>query len=634
MSLLPLLDGVAATALAALVLSIWIATGTLLPLGLADDDEAALPVALLFGSAVTACALALFSLAGLVTTGVIVTGIAGTAVLLTRWRKTFAITGSALAALRNASESRLTNMILAAAAIAAWLSAIAPPRSADAMRYHLAHIRLIAIEGRWNPIQDFHFGLPFGWTLSYLPFELVGLPQGSQLLSLALLVVIAASCIRFLRKAGASGLAIAIPLAMLLHPFVIRTFVEAGAEPFAMAVVLAVALLLVRLPELSRGEAFALGFVAWAGIQSRYQLVAVGVASTLIFLFLARRSRAETRGLMGSGIAGLAVAVLLASPFYVMNWKWFGNPVWPLLISESSVGSSYSNLLAWHYARSLAGNYAVGDVLQSLWNLFSWPRLFPLALTIVVFVIAAFFSKTDRVRLLGWLGGLFLVMWIAMQPALYPKFVLMMLPVALLAAGMFLAERVSSGRFITRVVQVGLVALVTVTVGLSRESFAYAVTGDRDAFHRHTWFYPAMSFVNANTPRDARVLAIVRSGMTYYMERPYRRADPWIGGEVDWRTVDDGARLHELLVRDGYDYVVYDDRDWSGLIGGREMMTAIADAARHGLLKPMRRFDLKLYGSRATGSYQETRVIVFEVSSPAATERVAMSEAMASATAR
>lgn len=633
MSLVPLLHGIAATALASLVVSVWIAIGSLFRLPGESDDPVAPGLSILVGSAVTGIALSLFCLAGLVREGTIATSAAAIVVLLLRRSAVL----SALRAVANAwrgflqSSSRpIVQWSLAAATLTLWLSAISPPRSADAMRYHLAHIRLIVMEGRWNPITDFHFGLPFAWSTSFLPFELLGLPQGSQVLSLMMLVVTGAALGSAIKRLGARA-AIPFVLLMLLHPFVLRTHVEAGADPYSILVVTLVALLLLRLPEVSRAEAAALGFASWVGIGSRYQLVAVGIAATVVLVFGIRRS-AQRGGILTRYAGGAAAATALASPFYLANAKWFGNPVWPLLITKARAEASYSELIAWYYGRSLTGSRPPADILESAWHMLTWPRLFPLAVIIVGGIAGVFFMRTKSVRPLAWFGVLFLLLWVGMQPLLYPRFVLLMLPVSILCVSVLIPAGLAGRRTVQRIVEVALVALVTVTVILSRDSIRYAIDGDEAAYHRHTWFYPVYRWANANLPRDARVIAIVRSGMTYYLERPYRRADPWIGGEVDWLKVNDGAAVAEVLRRGGYTHVIFESRGWETMKGGQEMHRAIEDAVARGYLTQLRYFDTRLYASRATGLYRTSRVVVLAVS-PAIVGR-ARSAAIASATTR
>ena len=107
---------------------------------------------------------------------------------------------------------------------------------------------------------------------------------------------------------------------------------------------------------------------------------------------------------------------------------------------------------------------------------------------------------------------------------------------------------------------------------------------------------------------------------------------PWIGGAVDWLRVEDGAALADMLRRGGYTHVIYESRGWETLEGGEEMKRVIADAEARRYLVPVRRFEPRLYASRATGLYRTTLVTVLEVS-PAPVARP-KSAAMASATMR
>jgi hypothetical protein len=355
-----------------------------------------------------------------------------------------------------------------------------------------------------------------------------------------------------------------------------------------------------------------LGFAAWVGIQSRYQLVAVGISATVVFIIATRRAPDRNR-LLRRALAGSVAAAALASPFYIANAKWLGNPVWPLMIGRGEAESSFANLVAWHYARSLAGYWTFADLSASIWKLFTWPRLFPVALVIVICAVAFIRSSQPRIRRISAFSALFLCLWLTVQPLLYPKFVMMLLPATALSIGFWLTTRGEPRGIVWRLAQVAMVAMVTVTAALSRDSLRFLATGDSDVYHRHTWYYPVHKWINNRTPENSRVLAILTSGPTYYLDREYRRADPWIGGSVDWLRVKDGKTLAAVLEGAGYTHVVYEDRDWEIYPGGAEMKDAIGEAAALGLLMPVQTFDLRLYTSRAQRIWRNTRVTVLAV---------------------
>lgn len=611
---MPLAQGIGATALVAFIVASWIAIGTYCMRDIADDDEVAAAVGVLAGSAITGFMLAVCALTGWVEEGVIAAGILSADALVRRRRRVWRILAANIVGLRRMGESTLLRMILAAFALLMWVAAIAPPRSADAMRYHLAHIRLIVEEGEWAPVADFHFALPFGWTLSYLPFELLGIPQGAQLLSVTLGFLMTAAIVRLLVKEGARPVGIGLALLMLLHPFVVRAFTEASADPYTLFAVAAAAILLVRAPHASVLQAGLFGFVAFVGMQSRYQAIAVGIAGCLAFAVAVRKR--EARGRLAFGVmVGAACAMILASPFYLANLTWFGNPVWPLLVPRPDAAAPYADVVAWHYGKSLTGNYTLSEIATAIGHLLTWPRLFPLALAIVAAVVAAAFPARRKMRTLSVFGIVFLLLWLLAQPKVYPRFILMILPVAAIIAGLGIGRDERAGANVRRLIEATAGAFLLATIAFSADPLRYAVTGDERSFHRTTWFFPVYEWMNAKTPQGSRTLAIVSSGMTYYLERPYRRGDPWIGGEIDWQVVPDAATLARHLRRRGYRYVVYEDRDWSAYEGGTEMQRVVADAIATGELIPIESFELRLHSSRARGTYRNTRVRVIEVPS-------------------
>jgi hypothetical protein len=614
-TLIPLGAGLLASIVAISMVAAWVAIGIWLVPGLDDDDDITAPAAILIGSGVTSFVLAVLTAWGMVRSGTAVTAGLAVLILAMRWKRAGRILASALAPLRILGESRVAQVSLACFGAVLWVSAISPPRSADAMRYHLAHIRQIITDGAWQPIADYHYALPFGWTLSFLPFEMIGLPQGSQLLGTALFVILLAGVARVLRRAGASGGAIGASVLLLLHPAVLRAFSEAGADPYALFAVFTIAALLMRLRDANVRDWALLGFASWIGMQSRYQLIAAGIAATVVAVVVVARS--ENRGRKAVAfIAGAFVAVVLASPFYFVNARFFGNPVWPLLINPTASHAAYADVVALSYTRSLSGSFNAETISYGLRRLVTTPFLIPMPVLVAGIIAAAVVVRQRSVKAVGWFGAVFVLLWLALQPLLYPRFILLMVPVAVLAAGLILssgnlrADRAQAwfGAF----ARAGMMVAAIASIAVSTDSIRYVVTGDARTYHRFTWFYPVYQWVNRSTPADARFLVVVSSGHSYYLERPYRRADPWLSGVVDWRATLDSPGLEKVLEEGRYSYVIYEDRDWSGYGGGKEMQRAVRAAIATGELMPIRSFDERLYTSRVGRMFRTARVYVLE----------------------
>jgi hypothetical protein len=201
---------------------------------------------------------------------------------------------------------------------------------------------------------------------------------------------------------------------------------------------LVIAGLLLRAPDIGDREAALLGFASWIGIQSRYQLVGAGLASAVVLAVVMRR--AVNRGSVFRRAAqGSAMALVLASPFYAMNYRAFRNPVWPLMITKHAAAENFANMMARYYTRSLTGGYAPSQVGVAFLELLSRPFVFPLSILVLVLMLVAVMSRRAETKIVGLFGALFFVAWLAMAPALYAKFVLLLVPVAALAAGFIVA---------------------------------------------------------------------------------------------------------------------------------------------------------------------------------------------------
>jgi hypothetical protein len=606
----PLIQGVGATLIAALALSAWIAIGSIFVGRTTDDVVVALPVSLLAGSGLTAAVYAVLTRYGIVDGAIWTVSAVSLAVLFLRRRAAWRLIRAFATEYRlTLSESRLLRFAAGPLAALLWVCAIAPPRDADVMRYHLAHVRQIISDGRWEAIKDFHYAFPFGWTLDYLPFERIHLPQAASLVNVGLWLVMLGGLLKITRAARTIPPAAWICVLFLAHPFVLRVFSSAMADGYAVFVVYSIAALLATTERDEISHAALVGFSCWIGAQSRYQLLAAAVAGTLVFIGMAAR-RGTWRGAAAFAKGALA-AVALSAPFYIANLKDFGNPVWPLFVPQLNGTEAYADHVASIYSASLIGQHDLRVFLMRFIELITTPLVAPLAAVLVLLVPASLVSRPPAHRRVAIFGTLILVMWALAQPRLFPKHVILLLPLGPMLAVAALDGRVA-GKAATRAIR-GAFALAIVTIVAASTVFSwdyirYALTGDRAEYHRFTWYYPVYDWVNWNTAPDARFLVVAYSGHSYYLDRRYRRADPWLSGVVDWSAVKSAADLDTIMRGGGYDYMIYDDRDWSDFVGGTAMSNAVKSAIREQHLVPVRQFRESLYSSRFFRDHTETTV--------------------------
>ena len=614
--LLPLVIGLAATILALVRITTWIAVGAWVTTG--EAEPVAVPLGLVVGAALTGCCYAIGAVAGRLGLALGIDAVlAAVACVCNRRPAVQQLRDVCRQAVDLARAGPWTRWLSLAWLMLAWLTATAPPRDADVLRYHLAHVRQIALEGRWTRIPDTAYALPFGWSLTYLPFEQLHLAVTAQILNLAVWVIVVLAVCQRVRARDSLALRLVL-LALACQAMVFKAATTAHADAYLMLVMTVVALLLTPSgATLTLRSAALLGFAAWVGAQARYQALAIGLATSATILVSLRSGLVRPRAVLGV-VGGAVAAAVLAAPFYLANLRWFGNPVWPLL--ASSHPASYADRIALVLAQRTSSPLALGWLPHGVYRLAIDITVFPIPWMVAAAVVAGW--STPRTRLLAFFVTCYLLIWALVEPSLYPRFIVFLVPlIPLLAAdalGRLTARGAARHRLIVGALAAGCVALAGFLVVYSTAAVRYAVTGDRDRYEEATWFTPVFRWANAATPRTARFLVVVKSGATYALERPYRRGDPEGSAEIDWLGVRDARTLVDRLRDGGFQYLIYEDRDWSLYPGGAQMTHVVHDAVGEGLLVPVETFDLHLVTSRLFDRSTPTTVYVLWV--PEATE--------------
>jgi uncharacterized membrane protein len=375
----------------------------------------------------------------------------------------------------------------------------------------------------------------------------------------------------------------------------------------------------------------ALGFVSWIGMNSRYQAAAIGVAALAVLITWTMRGRlTRPRSSQLLAVAqGAGLALLLASPWYVVNWLQFGNPVWPL--HTPAHPTNFADAMARGFAGSWSGPHTPRFMLNSLWALVTDPLAFPLPLLVLGAIgIALASTRRSSAALVstGVFALAYVVAWTIAQPMLFPRFILYVVPAAaivwlsIVANADSQATVVAAGaghiarmrRVIARTALGGaLTVFLLYDAASAAGPAAYLVTGAARGLHRFTWYYPVYEWIDANAEPDARFLVIVGSAETYYLDRYYRRADPATSAVIDWTAMSSAPMLATHLARGGYDYVVYEPAAWSDSPGGKEMIAVIEQARSSGVLIPVTTFELDQSRSRFRCRPRPTTIEVLHV---------------------
>lgn len=487
----------------------------------------------------------------------------------------------------------------------AWLAFLAwcPPRAADAMRYHLAQAADLAANHGLLLRPYYHYNFPLYFTMLAFPVFELARGVGMQMMVLISFVIAALCGLRLAARVELDRPWLLL-FWLVLTPICFHEAHEAVNDWPLLAFALA-GLVMLTEPGLSPRAGCLLGFVGLGlALGTKYQAVLLFPW----FVLLGWR-RGGLRGL----VPALGLMLLVACPFYLRNWVNLGDPVWPLLAGHLPSGNHVLDAVATFYSSAFAGNASLGSFLTGFRDLLIYP-LIPASLWgLAVWGLVA--AGGGRL-MLGWGMGLFLGLWLLVQPQIYPRFAIFILPAAMLAAvrlpsalGSLRARRLALG-LIALTMLCGAAAGVWYTVDYAR----YAVTGDLDAFHRHTWFWPHYQWVNRRLPRDARLLVIVSSGHTYHLERDYLRADPDLSGLIDWAALKDLSGLRAKLAELKVDHVLYDMRDWSKAPGGREMMDLLSRLSRASWARRLWTRPARLCESRLRREYSDTNLRLLRVS--------------------
>ncbi len=586
MDLDPLAIGLVSTGLAGAQIFGWLALGSCF-ISAYSDEQVSIPLSLLMGAAVTAFVYAVFAAIAQVNTGIAI-GLMTSTLSAVAWRqRAWRMVQYVAATYRDLWAGNAWVFALSAATLVLyWADAISPPRDADVLRYHLAHIRQMIMDHAWLPIPDYHYALPLGWSLNYLPFEKFGLPQAAHLLNLGLLIVAIGLIFEMLKQQAARNIALLLTAAMVYQPSVVKVATTAHADMYIIFVMLAITVLLVRFSNFSYRSYGLLGFAAWIGAQSRYQAIGIGVSVTVWLLLQVGRERLYRDYLLPYSVGSLA-ALALSSPFYIFNLVAFKNPVWPLMIPTINGVTTYADLVAATRTTAVTGPLTIDTLSAGVLGLLTEPTLFPIPIMALILLVVSLRWRIGPVPRLASLVAVFLVVWGLAQPSLYPRFSLMLVPFVIVGLAPMLALW-TQAPVLRRVIHAGFLALVTTSIGVvvfySLDNLRYAVTGDLAKFHRFTWFYDVYNWANHFTPKSARFLVVVNSGHSYYLDRPYRRADPLLSGVIDWLSLGSAEDLDRVLQTGGYEYVIYEDTDWRSFPGGGKMVSVIKEAIEKGLL--------------------------------------------------
>ena len=507
-------------------------------------------------------------------------------------------------ALRNlsATEKLLAFYLLLVWALVFVLS-LAPPSGADydSLVYHLAAPAQYSHAGRIGELRfDHHSYFPFTMEMLYgVALQLRG-PVFAKLFHWLMLPLGALVLVALGNRAGSrvGGLLAACLFTSLPMTLVEAStaYVDLGFAAFVVAAVLCFA----GAPTKNR-----LHNLAWSGAFCGFALgtkyfgwLILGFLG--IWLLIETLKTRPTHGARGILIFA-SLALTLGGAWYVRNWIWVGNPVYPFaygvfggrgwtpemarLYDESQAiygfGRAPADLLLLPFRLamtplSVGGYETLGLRGQPLWplipgpiigektGLFDVPALFFITFpgpAIFAFGLPALFARAKpRPILLA--AALFIFLWIFW--ALTSQQVRYLFPaLALLSVvgGWGMAQwapRLTLARWIGGLGLAAWLLFAPTFVALQAGSSWKVIRGAQtpENYLTRTFAgYSAMQWINANAPAEARV-AVYGEPRNFYLQRPYFWADDAHNELIDYPKITTGAQLADALKAQGATYIL------------------------------------------------------------------------------
>ena len=493
--------------------------------------------------------------------------------------------------------------------ITIWLLFLAgtPPRSGDVMRYHLAQLKDIVWNHGFVFREYYHYNFPAYFGYTFLPVYIFLNGIGMQLAVLYSFFIVLFVTIRLSYKLNLKYpklllfLIILVPIAFQEAHIV---FTDWQVVLYAMIGLLLFIefeieknYLLIILPFMSLG--FSLGikyqaflYVPWFILLGwkRLDITIKTWRPKLLYLLF-----------------GLCIMGLIPSPFYIRNLLELGNPVWPLMQSLFFSSHDYLYHVTQRTTSSLQGTISLSTYFHALITLIKEP-LIPATIFILGLTGLLYVSKNKLLIKTGVIS-FFAVLFI-LRPSVNWRYGIFILPIlAILSVFIYQNTR-------NKIVKLFFVLLTVITLGYGLfiavwYSYGlikpYYIDKNINEYHKATWYYQEYMWINKHLPENVKLLVIVSSGHTYYLDRKYLRADN-LSGLINWPSLKNVKEFKDKLIHLKIDYIFYDQNQCTPHI-----KTLFKDLLEKTDSEIVWSKDVELCSSRIRNKYHKSTVILIKI---------------------
>lgn len=472
-------------------------------------------------------------------------------------------------------DYRLIFLIFLIAGLVFYLvMAYAPPRSADAMIYHLAQMKdIVKHEGFiYRPYCGYNYPQYFHYL--FIPVFMVVGGLGVQIAVYFYFVLVIFSTLYMSFKTKQTKQLLLLALFLVFMPVCTRQATTVTNDfPVIFYVLIGFLLILERYQ--IRNLIFAYISFGFA-LGSKYQAVLyfpLFILATLIMV----RGRWKSPLKYAVIIPTSFIPFLVASPFFIRNFYYIGAPFWPFLQDLFNVKKDYLYLVAQNFNLSQQGHFSLMTLARSIVSLIASPWI----ISIIWALCIGYYFTRFPVRAFYKIGTLlYFLCWFLLQPRIYNRFAIYIVPIAAVMAISFCEwfyNKFSShlGKLPYAMTVLSIIIGIGFSILYSVDITKYQINRDLEEYHEATWFYKQHQWINHNLGDDGKVLVIVSHPYTYYIDKEYLCADPWTSGLIDWLSIKDVEELKNVLHKLQVRYIFFEDLNWNQYPGGSNMMRLI-----------------------------------------------------------
>ena len=514
------------------------------------------------------------------------------------WSRLYTVARNGLQTITRTRETKLLTAIFTLLAVFLVLRAATPPNAADELIYHLPVTKEYVEAGRVYPAFDNALGnFPFLIHMIYALCMMAKSDIAARVFSLFLALTTAMALYGFSSRYLTKRVAVLSVFAFLAAGMV----VEVGTTT-RIDVSLAGILFLATYAIINHIETKQIGWFWLSALLAGFSLgIKLSAGIWLLFVgamyvieTLSRRSE-RVITMLGRGVAYALIAAAVASPWYLKNYVWFNNPVYPLITGEVAevvdgrvryFDANDEQKLNAHFeqasreipevvkAQEQALRDAIGRRVERhpllLWNFFLEPNAYLMAephhYPNYLFLLIPFLIFFRKPRWIVWLTVLGVAFALAIAwTSWIARYLLPAYPALTIVAAYTLtaiSERLSLLRNVHVFLVAGLLGLVVSTGVFSMRRFNsfQFITGAasrHDVVRRFTYYRP-LQFINNTLPRDARVM-FLGAQLSYGIERAYFSDESWFS--TKWRRLlvrnNSLEEVHRDLTQQGVTHILF-----------------------------------------------------------------------------